>query len=571
MKFGWVVVAWGGVAACAGSNGGPVGATDLHAAEVSADTGAPAGDTPTPDEVATDGVSDGTVPADGSGAVDGAGGPDGSDGADGVDAADTVDLGPAPPLLAERGLVAARTAIHVHSAFSHDACDGHGIEGGVMDAACVARLRAAVCATGFDFMLLTDHPAHMSDYPFVELLHEHPESGDALVLGDDGTPIANVLACPDGAGTRPAVLRVGFEGTHTMPVALQRHLDPAALEKVPLKDETPEEQRAAVVDAIHQAGGVALIAHSEEDELSAETIAALPLDGMEMYNFHANFNAVLSDAPERLFELEAFVDPAPGGPDPDLVGLVMLDVFPEPGMAKWRAVAAQRPIAGVVGHDVHENVDLSGYCDPGGEYESLCGLLEAAFPNLVATLKKGGPVIMEDGDRLDSYDRIFGWLHNRLLVTGVSPGAETEALLAGRNITVWNLFGEPEGLDVVAMTAAGPTEVGGRVSLADAPVLWVRLPAAPIPGAQNRWADLDVGGAELHAVLWRLLPDQAPVAAWETDEWGAVTALPLTDAGGYQLELWITPLHLAGAMAPLDEAAARPYRWAEANPIYVDP
>ena len=566
---GGVVVDAGAAGGAGGGDAGGAGGDAEGAGGGRSDGGGggDAGVTDTADAGAADTAGAGA--ADAVGSTDGAG-PGDAAGADGAGAADAVDLGPPPPTLAERGLVGARAALHVHSAYSHDACDGAGIdEAGVLNAPCVDRLRAAMCATGFDFVMLTDHPAHMSDYPFLELLHADPTKGDTVVTGTDGAPIANVLACDGPDGPRPVVVRVGFEGTHTMPVALQAHLDPLELEKVSLKDETSAEARAAVVEAIHMVGGVAVVAHSEETELSGSTIAGLPIEAMELYNFHANFNTILADAPERLIDLEAFLDPAPGGPDPDLVALIMLDVFPEPSIVKWREVAATRPITGVVGHDVHENVELTGYCTPGGQLGSLCGLLEDAFPHLIAALEKGGPLLLEDGDRLDSYNRIFGWMHNRLLVPVVEPGAEADALRTGRSYTIWSVLGEPEGLDVVAVAGGETVEVGGEVQLADAPVLWLRLPAAPVPGPQNRWAPVDVGGAALRAVLWRLVEGQAPEAVWESTTWGAEVAYAPDQPGAYQLELMLTPRHLAQALLPLVEPAERELRWAEANPIYV--
>lgn len=483
----------------------------------------------------------------------------------GLDAAEEPQ---GPPPVERRGLMAVRAAIHVHSAYSHDGCDGDGLlPDGTAKPECIDNIRHGICVSRLNYVLMTDHPANMRDYPFEKLVFYDPTAGDELVWDDNERAWANRLMCPDGV---EKIVTVGFEGTHTMAVGLKRHLVPKEMHSISIKDETAPEDLQAVVAEVHAAGGLQLIAHSEQDDLSAEVLISLPIDGMEMYNVHANFNSALEKKPERLFLLDPYFDPAPGGPDPDLAALLLLDVFPIPSLEKWRTVIAAKRATGVIGSDVHENVNVSGYCDPGGSIEGLCDALAADVPYVLAALKKGGPVIMEDGERLDSYRRVFHWLHNRLLVTAFEPGADQDAIVAGRNLAVFEVLGDPAGLDVVAQTHDGTWhEIGSRIPTTSNPVLWIRVPATPSPTPGVAWAEAQMELAELTVTVWHLVDGKDPAVAWESTQWGQVIQLPLQEPGAYQVELTMRPKHLLPWLTPNDDLASATYRWVEANPIYV--
>jgi hypothetical protein len=103
-----------------------------------------------------------------------------------ADATPAPDAAPAPPtraplppppdatqLAAPPGYTFARGLIHMHSVHSHDACDGDPKPGGLPNAPCLADLRAAVCRSRLDYMLLTDHPESFADVSFEEaVLHD---------------------------------------------------------------------------------------------------------------------------------------------------------------------------------------------------------------------------------------------------------------------------------------------------------------------------------------------------------------------------------------------------------------
>src|SRR5690349_9097195 len=75
-------------------------------------------------------------------------------------------LPPSSAMGGHRGLVPARGIIHLHSPYSHDACDGNprGDTGlGPVNEDCLADLRAGLCTTRMDFAAVTDHDDSMAD------------------------------------------------------------------------------------------------------------------------------------------------------------------------------------------------------------------------------------------------------------------------------------------------------------------------------------------------------------------------------------------------------------------------
>src|SRR5438445_9308455 len=65
-----------------------------------------------------------------------------------------------------RGLVPARGIVHLHSPYSHDACDNmprDPLPLGVPNETCLDDLRSALCAEKIDYAALTDHNTSMGD------------------------------------------------------------------------------------------------------------------------------------------------------------------------------------------------------------------------------------------------------------------------------------------------------------------------------------------------------------------------------------------------------------------------
>jgi len=477
-----------------------------------------------------------------------------------------------PPSLAEQGFEEVRFIVHLHAAFSHDGCDNEGLDAeGRLNWPCVHRMKDSLCAERIGVAFMTDHPANMDRQPFPDLLYAEPDRGDSVVLDDHGEPWAVRYACPPGQGgpDGTVVLVPGFEGTHTMAIGLRRHLSEPSHYRVSVKTDTDPALIASTAADIRSAGGMLTIAHSEQPDLDVETIAAHDIPAMEIYNFHANFDEVLeSDVGIAIFALEDFLggDPIP---HPDLVALVMLGTYPEAALAKWREVSAIRPITALAGSDVHENVLIPGFCAD----TSACDGMAGQWPNLLDFLKVGGNVILSDGERIDSFDRVFRWVQNRAWVRPVlsTLDAVEEAIELGRNVVVFEVLGDAEGIVFVATT--GPEgdrtvhPMGATLGAQEGATLWARSPDLPVPGSNARWES--GAGAELRTELIRTDAGGVHlVAAWE--EPGAWRELPLAVPGSYHLEVSVVPRHLEAELGPQAELAHDSYRWVVTNAIRVE-
>lgn len=469
---------------------------------------------------------------------------------------------------------ALRGALHVHSPFSHDACDGEGLTDGVPNQACLQDLRTAICDTGYDFTLLTDHPSFMQGYAFEELLLQQP--GDVLEM-EAGAPVANHISCGDG---HEAVIAVGYESTHVMPLGLRRHVDPEFY--AGLTDAEPLAEATELVAALQAAGAVVSIAHSEEDDLSAARLVEVGVDSMEWYNPHGNFVTVLGGdlitgdvtvVLDLLSGMLPFMAGSDAGAHPDLVYLRLLSQWPVEGFTKWREVLRARPVTGVLGSDVHQNVGVDPICALDNPLlQAACVLAaEAALPPALAGLVSGGTLTMADGDRLDSYDRIFRWLENRVLVEPDRPvdlAAIQDGLRQGRSYGLFSVFGDPVDFGFVAQVDSQTFQIGER--LAPPFTLIVQAPTRPAPltAAGPQWNDEEAESATVRTILVRTSATGSETVA-QFDGLATRLEYDVTAEGAYHVEVWLQPGHLLGELGDESALAAAEYLWLITNPIHA--
>ena len=179
---------------------------------------------------------------------------------------------------ARRGLVPARGIVHLHSPYSHDACDGEPRDrDGVPNEPCLASLRAALCATRIDYANLTDHDDSMASEEFPTLFSMR---GADVPVMRDGRQVASRIQCDDG---HQVTVTVGGENT-LMPIMLDHHVAGTVAER----HATYNAVDAAAVTAMRDAGGLVWIAHTESKSL--DLLRAVRPDGIEVYNLHANID-----------------------------------------------------------------------------------------------------------------------------------------------------------------------------------------------------------------------------------------------------------------------------------------
>lgn len=307
-----------------------------------------------------------------------------------------------------------RAIVHLHSTWSHDACDSQTGDLAV----CAQHLRDAVCADALDAAFLTDHPAFAAEQPYESLLHV--EGNDTVVDG-----VANRLVCPDGRGV---LLLPGIED-ELMPVGLDRHVSQDAAENDRLYNGTDEETVLAEIAA----GGTVLQAHTEGqtmDDLLARQ--GYGQRGVEMFNLHAMVdpNKREEDLGLDAYGYIAALGPFLGGEtdaEPDLSFLAFYEEQTV-SLERWDALNRVAFSVGVAGTDAHEN----------------------AIPS-----------VMEDGERGDSYRRMIRWFSNVVLVDGDAPADLQAALDAGRSFVAFEVLGTPTGFDV----SYGDLEMGGEAGV----------------------------------------------------------------------------------------------------------
>ncbi len=269
------------------------------------------------------------------------------------------------------------------------------------------------------------------------------------------------------------------------------------------------------------------MAHTEQ--WTADQLAALPLDGFEMYNVHANLFLKLGLAADLMFRVERGEE---GLPHPDLLILPLVTEDPR-YVDTWGTVLARgKRAATTMGTDCHRN----------------------SLPQLTA-----------DGERIDSYRRMMIAFSNHLLVRPRPDGrwddAELkEALRAGRLYGAFEYLGYPVGFDFVALEGGAVREMGESVSLSAGARLAVKAakvrdlaPDAESPQIRVRLLHAREGG-------WN------EVAASDGD-----LSFEPTAPGAYRAEVRITPAHLKGHIGRRFDWIREEKPWIYSNPIYVVP
>lgn len=422
----------------------------------------------------------------------------------------------------------ARGIVHLHSPYSHDACDNDPRPGGAPNEPCLQHLRDALCTTKIDYANLTDHDDTMADEEFTTLLSMR--GSDTPVLRG-AEQIASRIHCADGHTVQ---VTVGGEND-LMPIMLDRHVTGT----VPERHATYNGNDAAAAQAYRDAGGLVWVAHTESKDLP--TLREVAPDGIEVYNLHANIDPDIRrdylglDSASAIAGAVEFADTNPGHPEPDLAVLAFLT--PNlPAIDKWQALLGEgRHIAVTAGSDAHENAL---------------------------------PITLADGERGDSYRRVLRWFGNIALVADPTDVDQVKgALKAGRNFAVFEVMGTPEGFDTY-VTAGGTTyELGSTIPAASQAVLHVDIPqvrgldpSLPPPAIVAKVFWIDRGGAV----------QQIANVDGQVSSNGQVN-VNLGAPGAYRVEITIVPKHLGPYLHDLGtELSDVELPWIYTSPFYVE-
>jgi hypothetical protein len=433
-------------------------------------------------------------------------------------------LPPAQVMGSWRDLLPARGIVHLHSPYSHDACDNMPRDPatGAVNEPCLDDLRLGLCTDQIDFAALSDHKDTMSQEDFPTLFSMRDD--DVAVLDDTGEQIASRMTCPDG---HVVTFTVGTEND-LMPIMLHHHV-PGDL---PTRYATYASSTPDAIAQFRAAGGLAWIAHTEEHDITE--LEALVPDGIEVYNLHANIDPTIRstylglDPSGAIAAAADFADTQPGHPEPDLALLGFLSPN-QPAIDRWTQLLVDgHHIPTTAGSDAHENAL---------------------------------PIILADGERGDSYRRVLRWFGNIAMVTDPQDPAQIEsALQVGQFFSVFELFGTPIGFDVHAVSPTATTELGGQVAVSDGATLNVSIPSV-------RNLDPTLPPPDIRAAIIRI---DSTGATTIVDGEGPTLTAPLDAPGAYRVEISIVPHHLGPYLADLGTAHADArVPWIYANPIYV--
>ena len=423
----------------------------------------------------------------------------------------------------ERGWTTARGIVHLHSPYSHDACDGMPRDTtGVPNEACLTNLRTALCTDRIDFAALTDHDDSMADEEFPTLFNMR--GSDQPVLDAGGQQIASRMFCDNG---HQVLWSVGGEND-LMPIMLDHHVPGTVDERHAIYNG----KSATAIAAMRAAGALIWVAHTEQHPI--EELRTVVPNGVELYNLHANIDPDIRrdflglDSGSAISAAVEFADTNEGHPEPDLALLSFLS--PNlPGIERWNLLLADGyKVAATAGSDAHENAL---------------------------------PIMLADGERGDSYRRVLRWFSNIVLVGDAKDPAQIEAALGrGRLFAVFEIMGTPENFDVVAVGINGVAELGDNIVFADTHLV-VKVPTvrgldtAKLPDPEIKATVLRITSAGVETVASGGGPDLD-------------VALP--GPGAYRVEITIVPRHLGPYLRDLGTAFAdRELPWIYTSAIYV--
>jgi hypothetical protein len=425
-----------------------------------------------------------------------------------------------------RGYQDVRGLVHSHSVYSHDACDGAPVlADGSRDPVCFDDFRRGLCQSQHDFAFVTDHVDAFASTEFPDALLYRPDRGDVLIA-HDGVSSANRITCDDG---HTALIMAGNEGGF-MPVGVESHVVAA--------DQREAFYGAQTADAAQQLqahGAVVLLAHPEG--FSVAELEAMPIEGFEMYNLHAN---TILGAGQALDLLVRWGDGDKNILAPDLL---ILAIWSEDAryLQRWgNVMATGKHVVTTMGTDCHRNT----------------------FPTLMA-----------DGERADSYRRMMIAFSNHLRVTPNDDGtiddrALKEALRAGRNWGAFEMMGYPVGFDASVQDGATVHEMGETVPV-----------GSTFHVVRPRVKDLDPTreAPVINVRVLRATDDDAGFAEVASSTTAEQLDVPLDQPGAYRAEVRMMPLHLRqdmheDATALLDEkiANAQDYVWIYGGTVYAE-
>ncbi len=426
-----------------------------------------------------------------------------------------------------------RVITHLHTPYSYDACDKQGLVNGVPNANCLAEFRRGLCDNQVDFAMLTDHPEHMAETDFKQLLLY--QTGDKLAPNDDAPVSSTLGGCAKGNTPQ---LSVGFEGA-LMPVLMESQIEPDVTTRLALyqKDDSNTVARLRT-----ESNGLIMIPHTEH--WSIDDLQALAPDGIEVYNLHANLDPKIRAAHLEIPSFDPALNLLPYYIDPyrqeipDLAFIGFMEWSPVYARI-WDALLARYlKFTALSGCDSHENTLSS---------------------------------IAWDDERLDAHRRLMHWVTEFAYVKENTFDEVKTAFQNHRVNLVFEGFGTPDQFEFTASTSTTTAMVGETLPLEESQTrIRVKVPNIHAGSFQPGYAtDSAAGTAQIKLVLRKISikSQNSDIVAEAVDQ---SIDFGVYEPGIYRAEVWIRPKHLSSFLNYDYNQANLDHLWILSNPIWIE-
>lgn len=425
-----------------------------------------------------------------------------------------------------RGYRIARVITHLHSPYSHDACDYAGMTNGVLNAQCLEHLQDALCSCSIDMAFLSDHPDNQSNYPIQDLVVAGKRGN--LLKRESAAYASQIPKC-----TRTAVspiLMAGFE-SKVMALGMTKHLSNPVSELNALYS---SQSRALRQQLQEETEALVVIPHTESRTL--EEIKEIGPDAIEIYNIHANLDPKIrkqylgQPTFSTLANIFSYIIDPYNSLKPDFIFMGFFE-WSSVYATKWNALLASgTKMPGLTGSDAHEN------------------FLSAK---------------LADGERIDSYRRLLRFASNHVLVNTLNPENVKAALKSGHSWVVFEGFGTPVQMDFWASSGGQTVGTGDTLKLDTQAMIGVEIPSLH---------SMTSKGSETPTIEARLLRINSDGSAELVGKKATSGRLEyLAQAPGiYRTEIYITPKHLREFLDVFSDKADQVFPWIITNPIYIE-
>jgi len=413
----------------------------------------------------------------------------------------------------------ARVMMHMHSVFSHDACDNKPMEvkenGEIkVNKDCLKDFKKAQCDHHVDAVFLTEHRKYFSEYAFQKIIQAYDldqyRVERAMFTG-------GVINCDDN---HQVEVIPGSEN-RLMTFGLKKHPErKKGWEMEWIYDAIDAEN----IEIFRRTGAIVGAPHMEKDKYTLELLKMIKPEAVEMYNLHANIKSVFVD--KNIWKITNFIRHTLGfifNPliQTDLWMLVFLELDEKKTLTKWAQLVMHQKTTGIVGSDIHQNIL---------------------------------PIKMKDGERLGGYLRMGRWFSNYVYLPSGNLNRDNliSSIVDGRVLGVFEILGIPKDFEFYIETENGEFPMGSEIAFKEGMLIRVKRPSnSPDYTYISLLKATDNG--------WKLVKQSKQ----------RKLTFYVKEKGVYRVQINVKALHLWKFMYTKYNIANKVFPWVMSNPIYL--